>query len=132
MEEKFTNFDYDFKDIEEEISTKKRKLNKYIVLIPIMPIIVTPLIFFLILFSLDKTIKKKCEIGEEDKCMKCENNICISCNPKYDLINGKCKESFSINATYQSTTDNETIYLINSDYKKHFIKMEIDEKIVLK
>ena len=54
-----------------------------------------------------------CEIGEGDKCLTCRERSpqCSSCNPGYNLSSGACVP-FYIEAEYETTNDNETIYLI--------------------
>ena len=37
-----------------------------------------------------KTCEKICEVGDKEKCLKCEKNECIKCNSGYKLKDGKC------------------------------------------
>ena len=121
MEENFNNND-NLVDIEEELSDKKKSNNYFLIILAVSIIIVWILISFIIYFLGTKNIRDFCEIGEGDKCLTCKNNKCTSCNPKYELINGKCIATFSINATYESSSDNEKIFLINDKYKKKHYK----------
>ena len=75
----------------------------------------------------NEIVKCVCEIGEKEKCMKCDvdKNECIACNEGYRLLNGKCI-SYSIKAIYNATSINETIYLINKIYFKNITNMIID------
>lgn len=59
--------------------------------------------------------------------MKCDinKNECIACNEGYKLLNGKCFY-YSFKAIYNTTSINESIYLINSDYVNNITNMIID------
>ena len=66
----------------------------------------------------------RCEIGEGDKCLTCieDSPQCSSCNPGYNLSSGGCFP-FYIEAEYETTNDNETIYLIYGQFQE--IQMNI-------
>ena len=109
---------------------KSRKINKnilYIIIVTISIIVIGGIIL-LLYFLLKKDNSKeenknKCEEGEEEKCYKCENNVCILCNPKYTLINGNCQSNFSLKAIYESVSDDEKVQLIyNFIILKRFLK----------
>ena len=120
--------------IDENQSSKNLKINKWFIIIPVILIIAIVLIIVLsIALKKDKKeqIKKICEEGEEDKCLKCDKNICISCNPKYNLINGECHSNFSLKAIYESISDDENIQLIHKSFKDNIIDIEIDDEKAL-
>ena len=111
---------------EDKESTPKKKLNILFIIIPVISIIVIGVIIFLILF-LKKEEKKEekiiytCEEGEEDKCLKCENNICISCNPRYNLENGICIANYSLKAIYEPVYDNAKVKLIDISFPSKLV-----------
>ena len=51
----------------------------------------------------------KCK-KEDENCLICNLDECISCNPGYDLINKTCIK-YSFKAIYKSESDNENINL---------------------
>ena len=58
-----------------------------------------------------------CDIGEGDKCLTCRAHWgCATCNPGYILFEEYCIP-FYIEAKYETTKDNETIYLIYNEYR---------------
>ena len=132
MEENFNNIENIEINNEEEELTSKKKIFKFIIIFLFSIIIVIIIFTFLYSFlTIDHDNNKDiyiCEEGKDDKCSKCENNKCISCNPNYDLIDGKCKATFSFRATYETTRDNENIDLIYINFENKIIKMKVDEK----
>ena len=130
-------------EIDKEGITKK-KLNKYIMIIPTISIIFTILVIIMSFYYLIKGDYKKkkkeeeedqeviihCIEGDDDLCSTCENDECVSCNYRYDLINGSCIPTFSIKVIYETTSFNESIEIINSIYIHHVLKLEIDKEIV--
>ena len=68
-------------DIEKELN-RKNKLNRYIIIIPIISVCICCLVIFISIYFSIKNIKHNCEKGEGDKCLSCNNKICASCNPK--------------------------------------------------
>ena len=90
--------------------------------------------FNLIPFYKDGIIQKceyDCQEGKEDMCLSCDKikNICLSCNPGYKLVNGKCIINYSFKATYYSNISNENVKLINYIPTK-IVEMKVDNKIV--
>jgi hypothetical protein len=75
-----------------------------------------------------KSCKSNCEIGEEDKCLTCDNNKCSSCNIGYKLLDGKCIANYTIKATYNINEDNLSVQIFNSIYNKDFVDMIFDGK----
>ena len=102
-----------------------RKKKIIIIIIVFICLIIVSLIIVLFLY-----LFLKCEIGEKDSCLTCKkmSTSCASCNPEYELIEGKCV-TYSIKATYYIYYDNE-ISLINSTYFKYILKMKIDDKFI--
>ena len=103
MEIDFDNLD-DI-DLYKEGITKK-KFNKLIIIVPSFSILVTLTVIIISFYYLikrdykkkkkeEEEIIKNCIEGDDDYCSKCENDICISCNYRYDLINGTCNPTFS-------------------------------------
>jgi surface protein len=60
-----------------------------------------------------KSCEFDCQIGEEDKCLTCDDNKCSSCNIGYKLIDGKCKADYTIKATYHTDKDKKDVLVIN-------------------
>lgn len=129
-------------EIDKEGLTKK-KLNKYIMIIPIFSIIFTILVVIISFYYLikgdykkqkkeegekDKKVIINCIEGEDDLCSTCENDECVSCNYRYDLINGSCIPTFSIKVIYETTKFNESIEIINSHYIHNVLEIEIDKE----
>ena len=75
----------------------------------------------------DEIVKCVCEVGEKEKCMKCDidKNECIACNEGYRLLNGKCL-SYSFKAIYNITSIEKPISLINNYFSKNITYMIID------
>jgi len=71
-----------------------------------------------------------CDIGEDDKCLSCseEINKCSKCNIGYKLENGKCILNYSFKATYFANSKTK-ITLINSNYKDKIKEVIIDGNI---
>ncbi len=71
-----------------------------------------------------------CDIGEDDKCLSCseEINQCSKCNIGYKLENGKCIVNFSFKATYY-VYSKKSVTLINSNYKDKIKEVIIDGNI---
>ena len=81
------------------------------------------------MFYQRKEIIIKCIEGDDDLCSLCENDECVNCNYRYDLINGTCKPNFSFKVIYETTTYNETLELINTFYEYQIINIEIEGQI---
>ena len=56
-----------------------------------------------------------CDKGEGNKCLTCQelSDECFTCNPGYIQRGGRCY-LFYIEAEYETTNDNETVYLISN------------------
>ena len=74
----------------------------------------------------DQQIEINCEEGEDDLCKKCDGKKCISCNDKYNLVNGICEPTFDIKSIYTATSNNEKIILFNETYNEYITEMEVD------
>ena len=123
---------------EGNLEHRRIKFNKWFIIVPIMSIIVI-IAIIIIVIELKKDRKDsqqkkddqedeiKCQEGEEDNCLKCENNICISCNPKYSLFNNKCISNYSLRAIYESVSDNENVQLVNKAFKYNILDIEVDD-----
>ena len=74
-----------------------------------------------------------CDIGKEDKCLACDEEInkCAKCNIGYKLENGKCILNYSFRAIYFANSDKQ-VNLIHSNYKDKIKEIIIDEKITNK
>jgi hypothetical protein len=72
-----------------------------------------------------------CEIGENDKCLSCEEgkNKCSKCNDEFILENGKCIPNFSFRALYYVDSTSETVILMNKD-KNKIKRLVIDGKLI--
>ena len=73
-----------------------------------------------------------CEIGEDDKCLSCseEINQCSNCNIGYKLENGKCVINYSFKATYETFKDIEQINFTKTLSPEMILDLIIDgEKI---
>ena len=71
-----------------------------------------------------------CDIGEDDKCLSCDEGInkCSKCNTGYKLENGKCILNYSFKATY--FVDSKTnVNLININCKSKIKEVIIDGNI---
>ena len=81
--------------------------------------------------------KNNCEIGEGEKCMTCSDidNKCGSCNPSYELVDGKCvkeeeqNEFLSFKAKLVSSNPRENIKIIGDGKNKFIQKINVDGKI---
>ena len=75
----------------------------------------------------NEIVKCVCEVGEKEKCMKCDvdKNECIACNEGYRLLNGKCF-SYSFKAIYNAKSGEDYTYIINPNYLKNIKMMIID------
>ena len=74
-------------------------------------------------------LNKKCEIGEEEKCLTCDKKDCASCNPGYKLSNGKCIIDYSIKAEYYIEAVRE-IQLIYDSFLNQINELIIDGEII--
>ena len=74
-----------------------------------------------------------CDIGKEDKCLACDEEInkCAECNIGYKLEYGKCIPNYSFRAIYYANS-NKKVNLINFNYKNKIKEILIDEKITNK
>ena len=97
--------------------------------ISVLVIIIFIGIFFLLSKS-PKEEKYKCDKGENDKCLTCDDVNCGSCNYGYELIKGKCIPTFSFKATYETVNHSEPVDLMDNYYLDKIIKIDIDEKNV--
>lgn len=72
-----------------------------------------------------------CETGLDDKCLTCsdETNECSSCNPLFELVDGKCVPNYSFKAVYHTEKENEKIDLIYKSNQKYILEMSIDNEI---
>ena len=138
MDIDFTNLD-DI-DIDKEGITRK-KFNKYIVIVPTFSILVSLVVVIISFYYLIKGEYKKkkkdeeeiilnCIEGDDDYCSKCENDECVSCNYRYDLINGTCNPTFSFKVIYETTDFNESLQLINEATKFGILGLELDNEII--
>ena len=72
---------------------------------------------FIPIFDKHKNIKscvKSCEIGENEKCLKCYKDKCRKCNQGYKLDKGKCILNHSFKAIYRTSKIKENINFIFS------------------
>jgi hypothetical protein len=69
-----------------------------------------------------------CETGLDDKCLTCndETNECLTCNPLFELVDGKCVPNYSFKAVYHTEKENEKIDLIYKSMLKYILEMSID------
>ena len=109
----------------------QKKFNILFIFLPVITIVIIGVIILLIVLpkkdnNQDDTYV--CEEGEEDKCLKCENNKCISCNYRYNLIDGVCRANYSIKAIYEPVNKEQKVRLIDNSYKYNIIGLEIDNK----
>jgi len=77
------------------------------------------------------TIKcNPCDIGEDDKCLSCDEGInkCSKCNIGYKLENGKCILNYSFKATY-FVDSKANVNLINNNCKNKIKEVIIDGNI---
>ena len=84
----------------------------------------------------DDETKKQCQKCSSDYCITCTgsklNNICLECyNISYEVIDGNCqKKVYSIEAKCKTTSNNQTVKLINQ-YTDIIIKeIMVDNKII--
>lgn len=77
-----------------------------------------------------KNCVKKCEEGDNEKCLTCGKDVCKSCNLGYKLENGKCLLNYSLKATFRTELKKENINLINKAYSSDIIELIIDGKKV--
>ena len=54
-----------------------------------------------------------CEIGKDEKCSTCNNDICSTCNFGYILNEGKCKINYSFKVEYYTDKNNLNNILIS-------------------
>ena len=83
------------------------------------------------IYENNKIIKCRCTIGEDEKCLTCNNDKdeCETCNIGYELIDGKCKTDYFIKVVYYIDNAEEEIELINDFY--YILHMYIEgEKII--
>ena len=69
--------------------------------------------------------KGVCEIGEEEKCLTCdENKKCKTCKIGFKLVQGKCKTDYFMKIIYFTKQKNDKIKIINdySDVAYMFIE----------
>ena len=70
--------------------------------------------------------KDECEIGEEEKCLTCDENKkeCKTCNIGFKLVQGKCKTDYFMKVVYFTKQENDKIQIINdySDVAYMFIE----------
>ena len=70
--------------------------------------------------------KDTCEIGEEEKCLTCDENKkeCKACNIGFKLVEGKCKTDYFMKVVYFTKQENDKIEIINdySDVAYMFIE----------
>ena len=88
---------------------------------------------FMPIYSKKKHIKncvKMCEEGENEKCLKCKENECRSCNIGYKLKKGKCILNHSIKAIFKTNHKKENIILINKNYINDIVELIIDDENV--
>ena len=78
--------------------------------------------------SIIKSCDSNCEIGEEDKCLTCDNNKCSSCNIGYKLLDGKCIANYTIKANYHIDEDNLSVQIFNAMYYTNFVDIIVDGK----
>ena len=132
MEEKLNDIENKIVDTEKDEELKKKLFNYIIIsLFTIIGIIIFYYIFFLLSFSPDKSSNYENE--KDDNCLEYDKdkNKCVSCNPGYKLIDGKCKENFSFKALYETEKNDETIELIYITFKDKIININIDGKDVI-
>ena len=113
----------------------QKKFNILFVIIPVIVVVIIVVVILLIVLlkkdnNQDNNIYM-CEEGEEDKCLKCENNKCISCNYRYNLIDGICRSNYSIKAIYEPVNKDQKVRLIDDSYKYNIISLEIDNKTII-
>ena len=76
--------------------------------------------------------KNNCEIGEGEKCLTCSDidNKCGSCNPSYELVDGKCVSEFlSFTAKLVSSNPRESVRIVGEGKNKFIKKINVDGKI---
>ena len=130
MEEDFNNIEnVELKNDEKKVNSNK-KIFLFIIITISSVIVIIIIIFLYFLLKKDdenNNVSNICKEGKEENCLKCKKNECIKCNPYYELIDGKCKATFSFRATYETIQDNQNIDLIYTNFEKQIIKMIIDE-----
>lgn len=129
MEEKLNNIEIKKEDIEKDEELKIKIYNYIIItLFTIIGIILFYYIFFLLSFSPDKSTNNENE--KDNNCLEYDKDKkkCISCNPGYKLVDGKCKENYSFRAVYETEKNDETIELIYITFKDKIININIDGK----
>ena len=140
--------DIDFNSIEDidigKEGITRKKFNKYIIIVPTISIFVSLIIIIISLYKLitgdykknnkedkeNKEIIINCIEGDDDYCKKCENDTCIDCNYRYDLINGTCIPNFSFKVIYETTENNKSIKLINNGYQEGILDLALDKEII--
>ena len=116
----------------------KKKLTKYVIIVPTVAIIITIVIIIISFYYLingdykkeKKEIIKNCIEGDDDLCSHCENDKCVSCNYRYEFINGTCAPTFSFKVVYETTSFNESIKIINGQYRYKIKSLELDNEYV--
>ena len=134
MDEKLNDIEKNIVGSEKDEELKKKLYNYIIItLFTISGIIIFYYIFFLVSFSPDKSSKNENEDEKKENCLKYDKDKkeCISCNPGYKLIDGKCKENFSFIALYETEKNDETIELIYFKFKDQIININIDGNDVI-
>lgn len=138
MDIDFNNFD----DIEvDKEGLTKKKLNRYIMIVPTISILITISVVIISFYYLikgdykkkkeDKEIVVNCIEGDDDYCSKCENDECVKCNYRYDLVNGTCNPTFSFKAIFETTKNNETLELIKTYYHTAIMSLELDNEYIV-
>ena len=69
-----------------------------------------------------------CDIGENEKCLTCNQKDCGSCNLGYKLDKGKCVIDHTMRLTYETKNRNEFIDIINEDYVQFISTLIIDKQ----
>ena len=136
MEIDFSNLD----DIEiDKEGITKKKLTKYIIIVPTFSILITfgvVIISFYYLIKGDYKKKKEekeiiinCIEGDDDYCSLCKNDECVKCNHRYELVNGTCNPTFSFKVIYETTSYNESLELIKY-YQGNILSLELDNEYI--
>ena len=69
-----------------------------------------------------------CDIGDNEKCLTCNQKECGSCNLGYKLDKGKCIIDHTMMLTYETKNRNEFIDIINEDYVQFIDTLIIDKQ----
>ena len=71
-----------------------------------------------------------CEIGKDDKCLSCNNNMSSKCNLGYILNEGKCEIiNYSFKVEYFTDKNNFNIPIINNNYIENIKNITIDNEL---